>query len=143
MLVKHNSNNCYSSKSGQDFQQMLIRPASIKMVERSVLMFLLQILTILSSSISSSFLLITPILQASFFWPIYVYCYNIGLVSKLRAVDSNYFYFYFYFIYYLFSFQSIFRTRVGVRMTRLHYYTTSHIVTSHKIYRRIQKVLEG
>ena len=63
MLVEHNSNNCYSSKSGQDFQQMLIRPASIKMVERSVLMFLLQILTILSSSISSSFLLITPILQ--------------------------------------------------------------------------------
>ena len=39
---------------------------------------LLQVLTILLSSISSSFLLIIPILQVFSLWPKHVYCYNIG-----------------------------------------------------------------
>ena len=50
-------------------------------------------------------------------------------VSKLKVVDSNYFHssFYFYFLFDLFSFYSIFKTRIRVKMTRSYCHTISHI----------------
>ena len=45
---------------------------------KPALIFLLQVLTIFLGSISGSFLLIKFVLQTSSFWPIYIYCCNIG-----------------------------------------------------------------
>jgi len=58
-------------------------------------------------------------------------------MSKLKAVDFNYFHF--YFLFDLFSFYSIFRTMVRIRVTRSHCHTSvtsDDMVTSHKIHRK-------
>ena len=49
---------------------------------------------------------------------------EVSYLLKLKAVDSNYFLFlfHFYFLLDLFSFYSIFRTSVRVRVTRSHYH---------------------
>ena len=77
---------------------------------------------------------------------------NSILVPKLRAVDLIYFHFilYFYFIFDLFSIFLFLELRVRVKVTRLCYYTSvtlkdtvTVMITSYKMHRRIEKVLEG